>query len=85
LHRFIEKVAGDMRCTVLAINGVEDHIHVLLSLPSTVTIAELAKRMKGAYSHFVNEKSSPVTSSNGRRAMELLPSVAGMFRRSSTT
>lgn len=59
LHRFIEKVARDMRCTVLAINGVEDHIHVLLSPPSTVTIAELAKRMKGASSHFVNEEIQP--------------------------
>ena len=54
LHRFIAAVAVEMGCKVLAINGTEDHVHVLLSLRTTVTIADLAKRMKGASSLFAN-------------------------------
>lgn len=56
LMRYIEAVAIDMRCTVLAINCMPDHVHVVLKFPSTVTISELVKRMKGASSHFANEE-----------------------------
>lgn len=59
LLRYIEGVARKLGCTVLAINAVPDHVHVLLSMPSTVTIADLAKNMKGASSRFVNEELHP--------------------------
>ena len=44
-----------MGCIVLALNGTPDHVHVVLTVPSTVTIAELTKQIKGASSHFANE------------------------------
>ena len=56
LHRSIAAVASEMRCKVIAIGGIEDHVHVLLAIPSTVTIAELAKRMKGTSSYFINHE-----------------------------
>ncbi len=56
LHRYIAAVATEMRCEVIAIGGIEDHVHILLSVPSTVAIAQLVKRMKGASSHFVNHE-----------------------------
>jgi REP element-mobilizing transposase RayT len=42
-----------MDCQLVEIGGVEDHIHVLVRINSTTTIANLAKRMKGASSHLV--------------------------------
>ena len=54
LLRNIENEAQDLGCTVLAINGTEDHVHVLLAIPTTVAIADLVKQMKGVSSHFVN-------------------------------
>ena len=59
LYRFIAAVAQEMHCEVIAIGGIEDHIHILLSIPSTVAIAQLVKRMKGASSHFVNHEILP--------------------------
>ena len=56
LYRYIAAIATEMRCEVIAIGGIEDHIHILLSLPSTVSIAQLVKRMKGASSHFINHE-----------------------------
>jgi REP element-mobilizing transposase RayT len=38
---------------VIAIGGIEDHVHVLLRFPTTVSIALLVQRLKGASSHFV--------------------------------
>jgi REP element-mobilizing transposase RayT len=56
LYRNIIESAQSLGCRVLAINGVEDHVHVFLALPSTVSIAELVQKMKGASAHFVNNQ-----------------------------
>ena len=55
LHRNIESQVRKLDCTVLAVNGTLDHIHLLVSFPTTVTIAGLLKQIKGVSSHFVNE------------------------------
>jgi len=59
LYRYIAAVAREMRCEIIAIGGIEDHVHVLLSIPSTVTVGQLVKRMKGASSHFINHEVLP--------------------------
>ncbi len=56
LLRNIESEARNMGCTVLAINCTEDHVHVLLALPTTIAIADLVKQMKGVSSHFANDE-----------------------------
>jgi putative transposase len=55
MHRDIEAEAHAAGATVLAIGGTSDHVHVLVRLPATVTVAELAKQMKGVSSHFAND------------------------------
>jgi putative transposase len=59
LYREIESEGLKMRCTVLALNGMPDHVHVVLIMPSTVTIADLVKQLKGASSHFYNHIMQP--------------------------
>jgi len=44
---------NDMKA--LAIGGIEDHVHLLLSLPSTLTIAKAIQQVKGASSKWVHE------------------------------
>ena len=39
---------------VIAIGGTDDHIHVLVRLPPTLSIAALVKQMKGSSSHLAN-------------------------------
>jgi len=59
LHRVIASEAQKMGCTLLALNSVPDHLHILVRMPSTVTVAELVKQLKGVSSHFVNEVLKP--------------------------
>ncbi len=59
VYRNIEAEALGLGCKVLALNGMPDHVHLVVSLPSTVTIANLAKQCKGVSSHFVNETLKP--------------------------
>lgn len=55
LYRNIFSEAEKLGCKIIAINGVEDHIHILVKMPSTVTMAELMKQVKGVSSNFANE------------------------------
>ena len=59
LYRCIEHEAQELGCVVLALNGVADHSHLFTSVPTTITIANLTKQVKGASSHFVNEVLKP--------------------------
>lgn len=59
LHRCISAQASQAGCPVLALGGVEDHIHLLVRLPATIAVATLVKQVKGASSHFVNAQIRP--------------------------
>ena len=61
LHRNIESETQKQGCTVLALNGTEDHVHLLVSFPTTNTIADLVKQVKGVSSHVVNETLQPAS------------------------
>lgn len=40
----------------LSVGGSDDHVHILLSLPSTITIAEAMRIIKSESSHWVHEE-----------------------------
>ena len=44
-----------MNCIIHAINGTENHIHVIASIPPKLSIAEFIKRIKGSSSHYLNQ------------------------------
>lgn len=55
LYRYIIAKADDICCIVHAIGGVEDHIHLIVSIPPTLAIADFVKRIKGSSAHFLNQ------------------------------
>ncbi len=62
LHRAISAKCVDLGATVVALGGVEDHIHLLVRLPATLPLAELVKQVKGASAHLVTHEITPVRS-----------------------
>ena len=56
LWRYIESLAQQKRCEVLAIGGMPDHIHLLVNLHNTISMAELIKFVKGSSSRFVSQE-----------------------------
>jgi REP element-mobilizing transposase RayT len=40
------------------INGAEDHLHLLLSLPTTMALADLMRLVKGRSSHWIRQEFS---------------------------
>jgi putative transposase len=55
VYRYIVAVCEDMKCNVLAIGGMPDHVHLFILLPTTVTLAEIMKNTKAGSSRFVSE------------------------------
>jgi REP element-mobilizing transposase RayT len=49
------EIARRIRMFPLAIGGVADHVHLLVSLPTTLTIAQGIKRIKGGSARWVHE------------------------------
>ena len=56
LYRFIQGICLDHRCAVLAIGGMPDHVHLLVALSNTITVADLMEFVKGGFSRFVTER-----------------------------
>lgn len=55
LWAYMGGIARENNMKALAIGGIEDHAHVLLSLPSTITIATAIQLVKGGSSKWVSE------------------------------
>ncbi len=55
LWPFMGGIARKNGMTAKAIGGVEDHVHVLLSMPSTMAIAKAIQLIKGGSSKWVHE------------------------------
>jgi REP element-mobilizing transposase RayT len=43
--------------TLHAVNGAENHLHLLLSLTPMMIVAEVAHNLKGASTHYINKES----------------------------
>ena len=55
LYPYLGGIARENKMKVLAIGGVEDHVHVLLSIPSTLSIAKSVQLLKGNSSKWIHE------------------------------
>jgi len=58
-HRAIEAKCGEFGAEVLAVGGVEDHVHLLVRLPATLAVADLVKHAKGSSAHLVAQHLHP--------------------------
>jgi len=57
LHRYIRQRALQTDGVIVhAIGGVEDHIHLAVSVPPTLNISEWIGELKGASAHFINHE-----------------------------
>ncbi len=51
LYPYLVDKAANIGCHVDAINGMEDHVHIELSIPPKYSIAKIVQLLKGASSH----------------------------------
>src|SRR5262249_14856031 len=51
----IREQCEKLKCTVHALGGIEDHVHLLVDLPRTITISDFMESVKGCSSRAINE------------------------------
>jgi len=56
LHGFIASKASRLGAVVHAVGGIEDHVHLVVSVPPTTALSEFIRQLKGASSHFANHE-----------------------------
>jgi REP element-mobilizing transposase RayT len=55
LWPYLGGIARENKMKALQVGGVEDHVHILLSLPSTLAVAKALQLLKGNSSKWVHE------------------------------
>jgi len=55
LWAYIGGIARTNKFKALAVGGMQDHIHVLLSLPATMLVAKAVQLIKGGSSKWLND------------------------------
>lgn len=59
LYSAIIGECNQLECTVIALGGIEDHVHLLTGFPPTLSVSVLLKQVKGSSSHLINHKVKP--------------------------
>ena len=55
LWQYMGGIARENKMRALTIGGADDHVHLLLSMPSTLTIAKAMQLIKGGSSKWVHD------------------------------
>jgi putative transposase len=59
IYNVIASECEQLGCHVVAIGGIDDHVHLLIGFPSNLAIADLVKQIKGSSSHSVSYQMQP--------------------------
>ena len=56
VQRCLQSEAQRLRCRVLAIGGMPDHVHLALKAPTALSPAQIMKQLKGVSSKFAGDE-----------------------------
>ena len=56
LYNVMVAKATDLGAQVYAVGGVEDHVHMVVSVPPRIALADFVAQVKGSSSHFANHE-----------------------------
>ncbi len=56
IYKAILVKCQSLGATVIGIGGMQDHVHLLVSFPATISIANFIKEVKGSTSHLVTHR-----------------------------
>lgn len=58
LYNYIIGKSNHWSCIVHCVNGMPDHLHIIVSIPPKISISEYVQKIKGSTSHYISEKYS---------------------------
>ena len=61
LYGYLWGKATALGCLPHAINGMQDHIHLLISIPPKYSISRIVGHIKGSSSRYINSEHRPIS------------------------
>lgn len=55
LYPFLGGIVRDLRCTLIGVNGMPDHVHLLIRYRSDLSHSDMIQQIKGRSSKWINE------------------------------
>lgn len=55
LYNYIIHKSKEFNCNIHAVNGMSDHLHLIVSIPPTLAVAEYIRKIKGSSSNYLNK------------------------------
>lgn len=59
VYRCLQGQARSLKCSVLALNGMPDHVHLVLRAPATLSPAQIMKQLKGVSATLIRKELRP--------------------------
>ena len=59
IKKYLRMKSHEMEIDLLAINGIEDHLHIVVKTKPTQCPSEIVRRLKGSSSHYINHEYLP--------------------------
>jgi putative transposase len=59
VYASIQAQAGGVGAELLVVGGIEDHVHLIVEFPPTLSISNLVKQLKGSTSHLITHEVQP--------------------------
>ena len=56
LYGLLRSLCVELGADVHALGGVEDHVHLVVSIPARIALAEVVHKLKGTSSHYFNHR-----------------------------
>jgi len=56
VFKYSNEIICDLKCKLVSMNGVEDHVHLLIGLHPTVSVSDAIGKVKSNTSRFINQK-----------------------------
>jgi len=75
LHAYLLGIANNLGVTLMAVGGTTNHVHLLVSLPPVLPLAEVVQKLKANSSRWIGEHGISFEWQKGYGAFSVSPSL----------
>jgi REP element-mobilizing transposase RayT len=80
LHAYFDGISRNLKITLIAGGGVADHVHLLMWIPSKLTVSESVQKLKANSSRWIREHGMDFAWQEGYGAFSVSPSQASVVK-----
>ena len=80
LWAYISGIADNHHIAVVAVGGITNHVHLLIAIPQTITVAAAINALKANSSRWMREQSKEFSWQKGYGAFSVSPSQVGAVK-----